>query len=291
MVGLEGTAGAVTAITGFEKGSGKTTFLNYALPLVRKAGPVAIFSIGVDGALKARETSAPPPDIRVEPGDLVLTTNAFARAASARFEILESLPGRSSLGRLFLGRALRGGSVTLVGSEHLSLLAELIAQVRGEGWAASVLVDGAVNRITQVAALGGQGDLAFAFTARIDRANLPRAVARIRHLSRLAALPVEPEPPGEVLCLEGTLGLAQLAELPEGLQRLSVEDFTKVFLEPAELVRVLQRLDLRVRRGFRLLCFAVTLRDVSRPEFLEALGNEGEALRDRILFNPYEVAC
>ena len=49
MEGLRGAAGAVTAITGFEKGSGKTTFLNYALPFVREAGPVAIFTIGVDG--------------------------------------------------------------------------------------------------------------------------------------------------------------------------------------------------------------------------------------------------
>ena len=31
--GLKGIAGAVTAVTGFEKGSGKTTFLNYALPV------------------------------------------------------------------------------------------------------------------------------------------------------------------------------------------------------------------------------------------------------------------
>ena len=78
--------GGVTAVTGFEKGSGKTTFLNYALPLVRKAGPVAVFSIGVDGVVKPRNTTAPQPEIHVEAGDLVLTTDAFARAATARFE-------------------------------------------------------------------------------------------------------------------------------------------------------------------------------------------------------------
>ncbi|GLH72854.1 hypothetical protein GETHLI_13560 [Geothrix limicola] len=274
----------MTAITGFEKGSGKTTFLTHALPLVRKAGPVAVFSIGVDGALKARDAGAPSPEIRVERGDLVLTTEAFARGSSASFEVLEALPGRSALGRLFLGRALRGGSVTLVGSEHLSVLADLIAQVRREGWAHSVLVDGAVNRVTQVAALG---DLAFVFTARLDRANLARAAARIRHLNLLASLPVEPQPQEGALRIEGPLGPAQLSALPQDTRIVSIEDFTKVFLEPADLSRALQRLDIRVRRAFRLLCVAVTLRDVSRPECLQAVG---EAASGALLFNPYEVA-
>lgn len=175
--------------------------------------------------------------------------------------------------------------MTLVGPEHLSVLAEVIAQVRREGWASSVLVDGAVNRITQVSALG---DLGFVFTARIDRGNLQRVAARIRSLNRLAALKVEPIPSGDILRIEGPLALAQLTELSEDRKRLSVEDFTKVFLEPAELARALQRLEITVRRGFRLLCFAVTLRDVTRAEFLLAIG---DSAAEAVLFNPYEVAC
>jgi hypothetical protein len=246
---------------------------------------VAVFSIGVDGVVKPRNTTAPQPEIHVEAGDLVLTTDAFARAATARFEILETLPGRSVLGCLFLGRALRGGSVTLVGSEHLSVLAEVIAQIRWEGWASSVLVDGAVNRITQVSALG---DLGFVFTARIDRVNLQRVAARLRSLSLLAALSVEPAPSVDALRIEGPLLSTHLVELPPGIQKLSVEDFTKVFLEPAELARTLQRVEISVRRHFRLLCFAVTLRDVTRPDFLKAVGTSVAAA---VLFNPYEVAC
>ena len=85
-------------MTGFEKGSGKTTFLNALLPVARKAGPVALFSVGVDGTLKARD-GAHAPDVRVEAGDVVLTTDLFAHASSARLEVLEALPGRSVLGR------------------------------------------------------------------------------------------------------------------------------------------------------------------------------------------------
>jgi len=285
MAGLEGAVGAVTAVTGFEKGSGKTTFLNHALPFLRQSGPVAIFTIGVDGALKARDLHGSPPEITVEAGDVVMTTDTFARLGTASLEVLEALPGRSALGRLFLGRAVRGGSVTLVGSEHFSVLAETIGQVRQENWARSVLVDGAVNRITQVSALGEVG---FVFTVRIDRGNLARAAQRIRNLSLLAALPHEPIPQDESLRIEEPLTHSLLESLPKGTNKLSLEDFTKVFLEPAELSRVLSRFQVSVRRAFPLLCIAVTLRDVSRVEFLSVAG---ESLVDSILFNPYEVAC
>lgn len=276
---LKGIAGSVTVVTGFEKGSGKTTFLNHALPIAREAGPVAAFTIGVDGSLKARETGVAVPEIRVEEGDVVLTTETFARASTARFEVLESLPGRTALGRLLLGRAVRGGSVTLVGPEHFSLLAEAIDLVRREGWVKSVLVDGAVNRITQVSALG---DVRFAFTVRADRSNLARVSARVRAMAALSALPAGDD--GHRI--DGPLTSEALRQLPEGVSALSIEDFTKIFLEPAELFRMLERYRLQVRRAIQLIGFAVTLRDVTRGAFLNAVGAE---LEPQLLFNPYEI--
>lgn len=279
MMDLKGIAGSVTVVTGFEKGSGKTTFLNHALPIARSVGAVAAFTIGVDGSLKARETGVAVPEIRVEAGDVVLTTETFARASDARFEVLETLPGRTALGRLLLGRAVRGGSVTLVGPEHFSLLAEAIDLVRCEGWARSVLVDGAVNRITQVSALG---DVRFAFTVRADRSNLAKVSAKVRAMAALSSLPAGDE--GHRI--EGPLTTETLKQLPRETSVLSVEDFTKVFLEPAELFRTLERYRLQVRRAIKLLCFAVTLRDVTREAFLQAVGPEVEP---RLLFNPYEI--
>jgi hypothetical protein len=279
---LQGIAGAVTAVTGFEKGSGKTTFLNHALPIARKAGPVAAFTIGVDGSLKAREAGDIVPEIRVEPGDVVLTTEGFARASNARFEVLDTLPGRTALGRLLVGRAVRGGAITLVGCEHFSLLAEVIARVRQEGWAASVLVDGAVNRITQVSALG---EVQFVFTVRVDRANLARISARMRAITVLSSLPVLPPEPDH-LRLEGPVTTERMRVLPVGTAQISVEDFTKFFLEPSELFRVLERYRFSVRKAFELLCFSIALRDVTREEFLQAAG---PAVAAKALFNPYEV--
>ena len=282
MIELAGMAGAVTAITGFEKGSGKTTFLSHAQAVVRHAGPAAVFTIGVDGAQKAKGSQLSPPEIHVGVGDIVLTTEPFARSSSAKFEILEVIPGRSSLGALFLGRVAREGSVTLVGSDHLGVMAELIHRVQREQWAQTVLVDGAVNRVTQLRALG---DVNFVFTARIDRANLVRTAARIRNVAALAALPTSREAGAHFI--EGVVTSEILASLPPGVTSLVIEDFTKVFLEQGELTRALGRFHFSVRHPVRLLCFAVTLRDVSRDHLLEFIGPRAA---EKVLFNPYEAA-
>jgi hypothetical protein len=282
MAELKGINGAVTAVTGFEKGSGKTTFLNYALPYAREFGPVAVFTIGVDGSLKARDAGVAVAEIRVEPGDIVLTTETFARASGARFEVLDALPGRTSLGRLMVGRTIREGSITLVGPEHFSLMAELIDRVRSEGWARTVLVDGAVNRITQVSALG---DVKFVFAVRADRSNLSRVAAKVRAIVELSSLPGE-EPGQDAFRLDGPVTSEALKRLPPDTKGISTEDFTKFFLEPAELFRALARYRFSVRRTFELLCLSITLRDVTREEFLQAAGPQAGT---KILFNPYEV--
>lgn len=271
-------------MTGLEKGSGKTTFLNALLPVARKAGPVALFSVGVDGGLKARD-SARAADVRVEPGDVFLTTDLFARASSARLELLEAFGGRSVLGHLVLGRAVRGGEVTLVGAESLAALSEAIDLVRRERWAASSLVDGAASRVTQVGALA---DASFVFTARVDRGSLARVAERLRALVALAELPVSPEAPAGALRLDGPLTESVRDALPPRLAALSLDDFTKSFLPPAALLRFLGSVACSVRRPFRLLGVVAALRDVSRAELELAAG---PAVAARLLANPYQVAA
>lgn len=284
MPGIGDVAGAVTAVTGFEKGSGKTTFLNAALPAARSVGPVAVFSIGVDGALKARDAGGPVGEIRVEAGDVVMTTEAFARASQARFEILEAVPGRTSLGPLLLGRAVRPGSVTLVGSEHVSTLARMIDRVRSEGWAASVLVDGAVNRITQVGALGAAQ---FVYAFRADPSNLRRVAARVRALAALAALPVEAAAPPGALEIPGPVTAELLKTLAPEDHGLSVQDFTMFFLDPPDLLALLGRRACSLRRGFKLLGFVPALRGLTRADLVQAVG---EAAAPFLLPNPCEAA-
>ena len=284
MTVLEGVAGGVTAVTGFEKGSGKTTFLNALLPVARRAGSVAVFSVGVDGGLKAQSGTAAP-EVLVEEGDVVLTTDLFARVSSARLEVLETLPGRSVLGRLLLGRAVRRGGVTLVGADSLAALSGAVRLVREERWAASSIVDGAADRVTQ---LGALGDVGFVYTVRVDPGNLPRVAGRLRALVALSQLSVVPDPPAGALRLEGPLTDEVRQGLPEGLVALSVEDFTKVFLSPADLLRFLSRVTCSVRRGFRLLGVVPALRGVGPEDLRHAVG---PAVAARLLPNPYEVAA
>lgn len=275
---------SITAITGLEKGSGKTTLLNALLPLARRAGPAALFSIGVDGGLKARDASRPA-DVRVEPGDVVMTTDRFARASSARLEILDAPGERAALGHLVLGRVLRAGDVTLVGTQNLASLSETIDRVKTEGWAAAILVDGAASRLTQVGALG---DAEFLFTARVDRGSLARVADRLRALVALASLPVIPDPPPETLRLDGPLTEETVEALPSGLASLSIPDFTKSFLPPALVLRLLDRVPCSVRRGFRLLGLAIVRRDVSSAELSQHLGPAASRM---LVPNPYEVAA
>ena len=271
-------------MTGLEKGSGKTTLLNALLPLARTAGPAALFSVGVDGGLKARD-SARAAEVRVEPGDVVMTTDLLARASSARLELLEALDGRTVLGRPVLGRVVRGGEVTLAGAENLAALSGAIDLARREGWAASALVDGAASRVTQVGALG---DAAFVYTARVDRGNLARVAERLRALVALAELPVAPEPPPGALRLDGPLTETVCEGLPKGLGALSLEDFTKSFLPPAALLRLLAGVAVSVRRGFRLLGIVASLRDLAPAELAGACG---PAVAARLVANPYEVGA
>ncbi len=270
--------GGVTAVTGFDRGSGKTAFIAATLPTVRRAGPVALFSIGVDGRLGEGDSS---PVLRVEPGDVVLTTEAVARASDARFELLDAVRGKTALGRLLLGRVVRRGSVALVGSEHLSILAELIGRVRSEGWATTVLVDGAVSRITQVMALG---PLKFVFTARADRDSLPRVAARVRALATLASLPISETPPEGAVRVDGPLTETVLDGLPAGFEALSVADLTKVFLPPARLLRLVEQTPVTVRSRAELLGFAVSRRGLSAKALTDALGDAAPWL----LPDPYE---
>ncbi len=271
-------------MTGFDKGCGKTTLVGALRPVARRAGPVGLFGIGLDGGLKDGPGGRAA-EVRLEEGDVVQTTDRFARASSARLELLEALPARSPLGRLVLGRAVRAGEATLVGAESLAALASSIALAREEGWVASVLVDGAASRVTQVAALEG---VRFLYAVRADRASLGRVAARLRALVALASLPVVPEPAEGTLRLEGPLTEEVRDGLPREPGALSLEDLTKSFLPPDALLRLLASVACSVRRGVPLLGVVAVLRDVAECELRERVGPDVAA---RLLPNPFEVAA
>lgn len=279
--------GRVTFVTGPEKHCGKTTFLNRALALVRAAGErPAFLSIGYDGEARDSLSAVRKPAVPVTAGDVVVSAERFLRDGRILPEILEILPGSSAFGRICAARAHRPGRVVLVGPEGNEGVARALALLRDEGAARTVLVDGAINRITQVAAWPGAR---FVFVLRADAASLDKSARQARRLSFLASLPPAPADFGSregELALAGPLTAAVAENLPETVRAVTVEDFTKVFLDDGELRSFRARRVLFVRNPLECAGIVAVLRAVSRDAFLSRL-DEGTAAR--IAFNPYEV--
>ena len=279
--------GRVTFVTGPEKHCGKTTFLNRALALVRGAGErPAFLSVGYDGEARDSLTAARKPAVYVVPGDVVVSAERFLRDARILPEILEALPGGTAFGRICVARARRPGRIVLVGPEGNEGVARVLAFLRDEGAARTVLVDGAINRITQASSWPGAR---LVFTLRAEASTLDRAARQARRLASLASLPAAPEGfgtgEGEKV-LDGPLTPTTAAALPRTARNVSVEDFTKVFLDDGELRSFRAGRGLYVRVPIECAGIVAVLRGVSRKAFLARLD---EATAVRISFNPYET--
>ena len=201
--------GRVTFVTGPEKHCGKTTFMNRAAELARRGARAAgrpapaLMTVGYDGESRDFLSGARKPAIPVTAGDILVTAGRFAMPCSP--EILDVLPGSSTLGRLCIARATRGATVALVGPENNALVGWTIRRIVGEGLTDTVLVDGAINRMTQAASMPGAR---FVYVLRVDGAGLERAISRMRRLAALVRLPLAAEAPageGAPFILEGAL--------------------------------------------------------------------------------------
>jgi hypothetical protein len=273
--------GRVTVFTGFGKGSGKTTIFGAAVNGAQKAGAVGIFTIGFDGV------GDKSPIIQVNPKDVLITTVPLTRVADASLDIIEALPGRSAIGRLCLARVVRGGTAALVGPEHFSQLASAIDLVRQKNLVNSILIDGAVGRITHVGALP---DSQFLYCARADAANFKRVAENIELISALSSLPTDDDGHREdsadiKLYIEGPLTVPILEAIPEKIKQITIESLSDCFLDAASFKRASRRLSISVRRHRPLLGFVVALRNVKRETFLDAVPSASS----KIIFNPFEL--
>lgn len=282
---VEALAGRTVFISGSAKNAGKTTFLNFALSRLRPRGRVGFLSIGLDGEERDLVFGGAKPRVSAEAGDLLVTTDRMLQASGLDFALLEVFPGSTVLGRLVLARVRRGGAVELAGPEHNRQLGEVLAAVRARG-AHTVLVDGAVDRLTQIASLPGAG---FVHVVRAEPARLGSVRDSMRLLYALSQAP-SPEglPETGRRELPGALTRDRLAALPADTRGLVLEDTTKVFLTWREWKAAAARLDIRFKHRLELCFFCVVLHDLSRESF--AAGLE-PGLLARVLYNPYEAVC
>lgn len=298
--------GRVTFITGPGKDCGKTTLLNACLALAREAGDrPAFFGIGFDGEARDSLSGLRKPRIEARPGEVFVTAEPYLRASRCLPEILDVLPGSTALGRLAIARAHRPGAVTLVGPERNELASWALSRIHDEGWARTVLVDGAINRITQVAAFGGAR---FVFSVRVSPSDLERQARRLRLVSTLLGLPpfVDGDGqrgdgraggaggdhatgglPGSAYFLDGPLTRESAERVPREAATVVVEDFTKVFLDGQELAAFRRGRTLAVRNKVDFGGFIVVLRDLGEEAFRLAVADE--AVMGQVSFNPY--AC
>lgn len=283
------------------KDAGKTTFLVRAAVLARRAAaeaglkPPALLSVGYDGEARDFLSGARKPSVPVEAGDVYVTAERFLRQGGASPEILEAAPGRSALGRLCVARATRSGRAALVGPEGNGIVAELLSIILDGGLASTALVDGSVNRITQIAS---RRDALMAYALRIDRGNLDSSLDAMRRVALLLGLPLAGDAEAAdghpaAFELDGALTAAGAAALPKEARAVIVGDFTKVFLDYRALLAFLRTRSLLARsrpyfagfvavtRGLRDEAVLGRLRGADEP----TLG--GRALADWMRFNPY----
>jgi hypothetical protein len=188
------------AFVGTTKNAGKTTALNAALDAIAETEIVAgLVSVGVDGESTDSITGGRKPPILARAGAFVATAEGAIARSDAQLEILGTLPIRTPLGELIVGRVRREGHVLLAGVRHR---ADVIAARDRlvELGATLVFVDGAFDRLAAAApdvsdavvlstgaALGPNAELVAARTAElVARLCISRAPLVWRGLTRAA---------------------------------------------------------------------------------------------------------
>lgn len=281
--------GKVNLVTGPGKACGKTLFAEAAALSVRAAGErPALMAVGADGNGPGKVSAS---DVGLEEGEVFVTAERLLPAATCLPVVLDALPGASALGRVVVARAARRGRAALAGPERNEYLALAAERILEEGWASTVIIDGAFNRITQIASLG-EARLFYAITA--GKANCRAAAAGMRAFLRLVELPaaaMEASDAGsrESCRLPGPLTPSAAERIPKSAELVTIDDFSKLFLEGRELDAFLRRHKLAVVKGVDFGGFSAALRGIGRRAFEDLLG---ERAAERVVsWNAYAEDC
>ncbi|MBU0934564.1 MAG: hypothetical protein KKI09_01480 [Spirochaetes bacterium] len=319
-------SGNVNFVSGPEKNCGKTSFMVAALTAWRKQHPgqsPALMTVGYDGETRDLLSGVRKPAVPVCAGDYFITTERFLRSSGCAAEIIDVVPGSTALGRCCMARAQRDGMAALVGPEGNSAVAAAIGLLRENCPDRTIMVDGAINRITQLASVP---DARLIYVLRVDRSSLNRSLERLQRLSLLLrlslvdsvamgsdprggkavsgagsdprggeAVSVRGADPGcaepvsgaeaapEALYLPGALTLETLQTLPIRCRALLVDDFTKIFLGAAELRSFLRTRQLYVRNAIRCSGIVVITRGLTDSELDDRI--DDAYLRGLISYN------
>jgi hypothetical protein len=187
------------------------------------------------------------------------------------------------LGRPVLVRIERPGLIEIVGPDNNAQLGKILKYVHENIGARTILVDGAINRVTQVTAIG---EAQFVYTVKVERARLQSAAEEMKRIYELSRVGMSsPRKRGshdctgdsrfrgnDTLFIAGALTRAKADKIPGHIKNVVVEDFTKVFLTYKELVNFQKRHKLFYGTGFRLVLIVANLFDIAKKEFTPLVG-------------------
>jgi hypothetical protein len=285
----------LTFIVGSAKNAGKTTFMNLAARSLRPRGPVAMLTIGVDGEGRDQVFGTPKPLVPVEAGDWIVTTQTALNASMGLFRVTQVYPVSTVLGRLVLARCERGDYCELVGPETNSQLQTILSDLVLEQNIKTILVDGAVNRITQIGSHVGAG---IVDVLKVTPGTLTSAEEHVRLHAALFSLPTVEEGlaaldkrqkaklpqhdlPESWVEVEGALTPSKLATIPKGTKGIVVENLSRVFLPASSLAHL--PCPLHVRQRFPLRAMILNGFDVDEAGFAERF--KGLPIADRLVVN------
>ena len=269
-------------IAGNAKNAGKTTFLNYLLPILRTSGnPLVYTSIGVDGEDFNRITSQRKPQIVAVAGDFVVTTSKALQ--NKGFQLVEAFPFNTTAGQIVMGKATRPTKVELIGPEDNESLASILEVIKTQHQITTVLIDGAINRITQLASAANP---VYVFVATVDSRNVNEIMSELKRLSVLNEIPVWDKLTTHTEEIQGALTESRLREIPASCNSLVISDFTKIFLPLRSLLNLLQTRKIYFKNRFPMLFCVLDLKDISRQQCEDHINKIGFSID--VLFNPYQ---
>lgn len=279
---LQNLQDKTTFIAGNAKNAGKTTFLNYLLPILRSSGkPFVYTSIGVDGEDFDKITSQRKPQIVAFEGDFVVTTNKALQ--NKGFQLVEAFPFNTTAGQIVMGKATRPTKVELIGPEDNDSLASILEIIKNRHHITTILIDGAINRITQLASAVNP---VYVFVATVDSRNVNELMQELKRLSLFNELPVWDKSLPDAIEIQGALTETRLREVPAVCKTIVVADFTKVFLSLRGLQNLLQTRKICFKNRFPMLFCVLNLKDISQQQCAFQLNKTGFSID--VLFNPYQ---
>ncbi|HOP49753.1 MAG TPA: hypothetical protein PK887_03930 [Ignavibacteriales bacterium] len=268
-------------ITGNEKNAGKTTFLNLILNYLRKMVEPAYMTIGVDGEKIDAVYGNLKPRIIAKKGDWIVTTEFSFNVAN--FKICEVFPFKTVFGRLVLIKCLNDDFVEIIGPESNEQLKFIINYLLSLS-IKTILIDGAVNRITQTNILHH----AIIFNViKISPKNLNTNFDKIKLFNALNNLPIINNLTSNTFLVNGALTSLKAANISTKLyENIVLEDFTKMFLPFNEFLQLQNNFNIYLQNKHKKMFFIFNIKDIKIDLFIKKLAELDLSIE--YILNPFQ---